>query len=262
MGLLVRPAPADAGDDAENRVEGRHNSSTCSTGPERREDDRGCRPRLDAEGKPFAGAGLAVTARQGVLLSSWEGWATLRNEVLAQARSDADGRFRLVVPRTDPNMTVRHIRVVATAAGHGLGWKAIDPNAEKSEADIRLTAVQPVRGRLVGIQGEAAAGVTVHVVRITRKPGKGESEGDAALRPPESLKLHAATDDKGEFTFPGFGTDLKLELRSVIPVMTQGRVDRQHGRQADGENLPGAARAGWPRASSTRTPVNPCHSLG
>jgi hypothetical protein len=172
---------------------------------------------LDPDGKPLAGAAVAVTARQGLFLCSWEGWAAHRNEVLGQGVSDADGRFRLVVPRTDPNMTVRNLRVVATTAAYGLAWKALDPNAEQAEAEVRLSAPQSVRGRLVGIQGEPAAGVTVHVVRVTRKPGVGEREDDAALRPPAALKLTATTDDKGEFVLRGFGPDVKLEMEIWDP---------------------------------------------
>src|SRR5262249_2627314 len=92
----------------------------------------------DPDGKPPPGAAVAVTARKGLFLCSWEGWAAHRNEVLGQGLTDAEGRFRLVVPRTDPNMTVRNLRVVATAATFGLAWKAIDPNAEQAEAEVRL----------------------------------------------------------------------------------------------------------------------------
>jgi RNA polymerase sigma factor (sigma-70 family) len=172
---------------------------------------------VDPDGKPLAGAVVAVTARQGLFLCSWEGWAAYRNEVLGQGVSDGDGRFRLEVPRTDPNMTVRNLRAVATAEACGLGWKALDPNAEQAEVELRLSAAQPVRGRLVGIQGEPVAGVTVHVVRVTRKPGTGEREDDAALRPPEALKLTATTDDKGEFVLRGFGPDVKLEMEIRDP---------------------------------------------
>jgi RNA polymerase sigma factor (sigma-70 family) len=172
---------------------------------------------LDPDGKPLAGAAVAVTARQGLFLCSWEGWAAYRNEILGQVQSDADGRFRLEVPRTDPNMTMRNIRVVATAAAYGLAWKGIDPKAEQAEAELRLRAAQPVRGRLVGIQGEPAVGVTVHVVKVARKPEKGEWESDAYLHPPEGLKLTATTDDKGEFVLSGFGPDVKLEMEIWDP---------------------------------------------
>src|SRR5206468_5927053 len=63
------------------------------------------------DGKPVAGAGVAVVARQGVLLSSWHGWTSLRNEILGQGKTDPQGRFQLTVPRSDPSMNVRTVRV-------------------------------------------------------------------------------------------------------------------------------------------------------
>jgi protocatechuate 3,4-dioxygenase beta subunit len=167
---------------------------------------------LDADGQPLAGARVAVCARQGMVLSSGQWWASFANEVLGQVKTDQEGRYRLSVPRTDPQMTFRSVRVVATAADHGLAWKALNPDAEQAEAEVRLTPVQRVSGHIVGLQGEDAAGVTIHVARITRKPEKGEREEDAAFRPPEGLPLSATTDDKGNFVFHGFGPNVTLEL--------------------------------------------------
>jgi hypothetical protein len=172
---------------------------------------------LDPDGKPRAGARVAVCARQGLLLNSWGGWASLRNEVLGQTKSDTDGGYRLTVPRTDPLMTKRYVRVVATAPDCGLAWKALDPDADSAEADVRLGPVQRVSGHLVGLQGEDAAGVTIHVIRIKRQPGKGEHEDDGVLRPPERLAVSATTDAKGNFVFAGFGPGLKLELEIRDP---------------------------------------------
>jgi RNA polymerase sigma factor (sigma-70 family) len=162
--------------------------------------------------KPAIGARVAVVARQGVLLSSWEGWSALRNDITGQGKTDMEGRFRLVVARPDPLMNVRAVRVLAMKEAVGLAWKAVDPNAEKADLELRLTPVQPVQGRLVGIQGEPVAGVTVHVARITRPPEKGEREEDAAIRPPTALPLAATTNARGEFSFACFGPNVKLEL--------------------------------------------------
>jgi RNA polymerase sigma factor (sigma-70 family) len=172
---------------------------------------------LDSDGKPLAGAQVALCGRQGVLLSSWQGWASFRNEVLGQTKSDKDGGYRLSVPRADPLMTVRFVRVVATAPGCGLAWKALDPDAERAEAELRLAPVQRVSGHIVGLQGEDAAGVTIHAVRVTRKPEKGEREDDGILRPPGGLAVSATTDAKGNFVFAGFGPGLKLELEIRDP---------------------------------------------
>jgi hypothetical protein len=141
----------------------------------------------------------------------------LRNDVAGETKTDADGRFHLVVPRTDPLMSVRGVRVIAMKDGAGLVWKAVDPDAEKAEVELRLTAVQPVRGRLVGIQGEGAAGVKVYVVRITRKPEQSEREEDAAIRLPSMPSLTATTNERGEFAFNSFGPNVKLEMEIKDP---------------------------------------------
>jgi RNA polymerase sigma factor (sigma-70 family) len=172
---------------------------------------------LDADGKALADAAVMVWGRQGLVLSSGEGWASNRNEVLGQTKSDKDGRFRLTVPRVEPHINVRAVRVVATAPGHGLAWKALNPDAAEAEAELRLTPVQRVSGHLHGLQGEDAAGVTIRVARITRKPAKGEHSDDAALRLPDDRPLTVTTDAKGNFTFTGFGPDLTLELEVLDP---------------------------------------------
>jgi hypothetical protein len=114
-------------------------------------------------------------------------------------------------------MTYRTVRVVASADGHGLAWKALAPDADRAEAELRPGPVQRVSGHLVGLQGEDAAGVTIHVDRLTRPPQKGEREEDAAFRPPEGLPLAATTDARGNFAFGGFGPGLKLELEILDP---------------------------------------------
>jgi RNA polymerase sigma factor (sigma-70 family) len=172
---------------------------------------------LAPDGKPAAGANIAVVARQGVLLSSSEWWSAFRNDIIGQGNTDAEGRFRLIVTRADPLMNVRAVRVIAMKEAVGLAWKAIDPNAEKADVELRLTPMQPVRGRLVGIQGEPAAEVKVHVARITRPPEKGEREEDATLRPPAALSLAAMTNARGEFAFACFGPNVKLELEIKDP---------------------------------------------
>ncbi len=172
---------------------------------------------LDSDGKPLAGADVAVCARQGMMLNSPQGWASYRNAVLGRTRSDKDGGYRLTVPRTDPLLSLRSVHVVATAAGHGLAWQSLDPDADRAEAELRLSPVQRVSGRLVGLQGEGAAGVTVHVVKVTRKVEKGERWDNSTLRPPTDLPVSATTDAEGNFVLGGFGPGLKLELEIRDP---------------------------------------------
>jgi RNA polymerase sigma factor (sigma-70 family) len=172
---------------------------------------------LDPEDRPLAGAEVEVCLRQGQMLSSWQGWASYRNQVLGRTRSDKDGGYRLTAPRPDPLLNLRSVHVVATAAGHGLAWKSLDPDAERAEAELRLTPVQRVAGRLVGLQGEAAADVTVHVVKVTRQSEKGERWDNSVLQPPTDLSLSGTTDANGNFVLGGFGPGLKLEMEIRDP---------------------------------------------
>jgi hypothetical protein len=152
-----------------------------------------------------------------VVITGGQWWAFYRNEVLGKVRTDKDGKYRVRFPRPDAHLTTRAVRVVATAPNYGLAWKALKPDAEQAEADLRLAPVQRVSGHIVGLQGEGAAGVTIHVARITRKPAPGERDEDAALRPPAGLPLSATTDANGNFVFRGFGPDVTLELEVLDP---------------------------------------------
>jgi RNA polymerase sigma factor (sigma-70 family) len=216
---------------------------------------------IGPDGKPAAEASVAVVARQGAILSTGEWWAAFRNDVAGQGKTDAEGRFRLVIARPDPLMNVRTVRIIAMKDGAGVAWKSIDPDTEKAESALSLTPIQPVRGRLVGIQGEGAANVKVHVTRITRKPEQGEREEDAAIRPPAMPSLTATTNERGEFAFNGFGPNLRLELEIKDPRYQ--RKDEWFVETADkkqSENLhlvllPGQVVEGRIIYGDTRKPV-------
>jgi RNA polymerase sigma factor (sigma-70 family) len=172
---------------------------------------------LDPDGKPLAGAHVAVCGRQGILLHSSGWWAKFSNDVLGRTKSDKDGAFRLTVPRIDKQMSSRGVRVLAMASGYGLTWKALDPDAEPAEAELRLKPVQRVTGHIGGLQGQDAAGVTIHVVRLNRKPEKGERPEDTGFRPPNGLPLGPTTDAKGNFAFDNIGPGVSMELEISDP---------------------------------------------
>jgi hypothetical protein len=162
---------------------------------------------LDAAGKPVADAHVVVLSVQGLRLSSWEDWASFRKEAAGTARTDAGGHFRLAVRRPGPG-NLRQLRVVAGAPGHGLGWKNVDPDAREAEAELRLAPEQPVRGRLIDLQGAPVVGAKVRLTRVTRK-------GDSLGLPAEGLPGGfgaAVSDGRGSFTLHGLGNDATAEL--------------------------------------------------
>jgi hypothetical protein len=163
---------------------------------------------LDPEGKPAGKAEVALVGRskpplRGEFRNTW-------NKVLTQGKTDDEGHFRLSLPRSSPD-DFYEVFVLARASGYALGRKILKDGVKKGEVEVRLNQEQPVRGRLVDIQGQPAAGVKVHVL--------GFYEGDASdhvlernvlragfYEEPQGLRLWpeaATTDAKGRFVLHG-----------------------------------------------------------
>jgi RNA polymerase sigma factor (sigma-70 family) len=219
-GLLAYRAPAEGADPPATPAEARKPQADARPAKPAAADHKEMTVRggvRGPDGKPVADAEVMVWARQGLVMSTGEWWASYSNAVLGQVKSDKGGGFRLTVPRGDPQINVRFVRVVATAPGYGLAWKSLNPDAAEAEVDLRLTPVQSVRGHITGLQGEDAAGVTIHVSRIKRQPAKGERDDDTVLRPTDDRPLSATTDARGNFVFSGVGPDVTLDLEVLDP---------------------------------------------
>jgi RNA polymerase sigma factor (sigma-70 family) len=159
---------------------------------------------LDPDGKPVAKADVALIAWPKLPLRGQREFDALK--VVAQARTDAEGRFRLAAPLLSSVQTV-----VALAPGHALGQERIDRNAEQAEVEIRLHREEPVRGRLVDIQGQPVAGVKVHVVSVSSQKGL----WSFLHEPPKDSKAWPApvtTDAKGRFVLHGLRPDWNITI--------------------------------------------------
>jgi RNA polymerase sigma factor (sigma-70 family) len=162
---------------------------------------------LDADGKPLPGAEVAVMGAEKTALRGSE-LSPPKLEVLGRGKAGAEGRFRVDVPRTS---SARYLGVIAVAgnAGHGVGWQNLNPDADKPTAEFRLAREHVIRGRLVDVQGQPAAGAKVHVSSI--RPGEGESDGVGAPAPGQELAFWprpAVTDKDGRFEVHGVGRDM------------------------------------------------------
>jgi RNA polymerase sigma factor (sigma-70 family) len=193
---------------------------------------------LDEGGKPLAGAEVAVIG----LRHPARAGASMRQEVLATGKTDAQGKFQLRKANASPKQFNR-IQVLAAAKGHGLGWQLLRTPGREQKAELRLPAEQVLTGRLVDLQGLAAAKVKCRVtflmaMRETQwmgdlgkmRPGmmfarQGE---EPEVRffvpgfsftddpPPKGLSLWpkpVVTDTRGRFQVRGFGRGQKIDLR-------------------------------------------------
>jgi RNA polymerase sigma factor (sigma-70 family) len=192
----------------------------------------------DPDGKQLAGAQVAVLA--GVRRLQRYGGLSMDRTVLGRGEADGDGTFRLTVPRTS-SLRNWAVDVVAARAGYGLGWQSFDPDADRPEVNVRVRLEQVVRGRLVDLQGQPAAGVPLGVARLVRVPPREEvaarleaekkrAEGDgmrmsrdvafdndylALPDTPDGLPLWpgpVTTDDQGRFLLRGVGRGMAVTL--------------------------------------------------
>jgi RNA polymerase sigma factor (sigma-70 family) len=171
---------------------------------------------LDADGKPVAAARVAVLA--GVLHLQRHGGLSLDRKLFGQGETNRDGDFRLTVPRTS---SVRNwaVDVVAARAGYGLGWQLFDPDAERPVVSVRLHPEQVLRGRLIDLEGQPAAGVKLRLDGVRKVSEKEGNDGRAMIRlsdprdAPAFWPGPATTDKDGSFAVRGIGRDMAVTLR-------------------------------------------------
>src|SRR5262249_55938523 len=156
---------------------------------------------LDPSGKPVPKADVAVLVRlrQPLRILSLP-------TILAKAQADADGQFRLTMRRL-PREGYWGMEVIACGAGLGLGWHHLNEERDWTNPTIRLVREQILRGRLVDLQGQPAAGVQVHVIGLAAViPNKDALYVETFFGPPEGLPCwpkSAITDKEGRFSLKG-----------------------------------------------------------
>ena len=167
---------------------------------------------LDPAGKPLAGAAVAVIAFPSVPKRG--GDYSRAHQVLGQSTADRAGRFRLTVPR---NSSARYfpLDVIAGAAGFGMGWQELDPDAASPEIEVRLRSEQFARGRLVDVRGQSAAGIPVSVVQLAIQ-SESQYRGVGFEGAPVTLPAWPATvttDEHGRFVVRGVGSGVAIKVQ-------------------------------------------------
>ena len=160
---------------------------------------------LVPDGKPVAGARIAVVAMPPPLPQTRLLREPERYEVFGSATADADGRFRVDFPRIAADLG--GLTLVVGATGWALTGKSLRDDLPSSPLTITMEPEQILRGRIFDLQGQPIAGVTVSVSGYDTLPF--DSDGQAPAWPSP-----ASTDDQGRFTLRGLGRSSMITIEA------------------------------------------------
>jgi RNA polymerase sigma factor (sigma-70 family) len=193
---------------------------------------------LDPDGKPFAGAKLHLI------------YPTEKElPIPARATSDAEGRFRFRVAKTDFDTSKlepwEDAIVVAAAEGYGLGMAVLRADKSVSNTALMLRLAKddaPLKGRMLDLQGKPVAGAAVRVHGL-HVPVKGDlaafvsdlkdkkeffpplqkhlfgSANSLVGRGVSKLFAPVKTGDDGRFEIKGVGRERLAALRIEGPTL-------------------------------------------
>ncbi|WP_145112616.1 carboxypeptidase regulatory-like domain-containing protein [Botrimarina mediterranea] len=156
-----------------------------------------------ADGQPAAGAHVALVAMRKV--TNKGGDYSPNGVVLAEGTADEAGAFRLT--HSADSKLFHYSKLLVRRDGAAVASKYVSLDHENDALYLELPAEQPILARLVDIEGQPAAGVTVRprFVMEAAKPGRepagagysGEGAGPAAWIQP------VVSDAEGRFTLHG-----------------------------------------------------------
>ncbi len=249
----MAPSPAGAGEPVPPKAQAKQPASAAERGP-------GENPKEDSEqvtvagivvgpdGKPFVGAHVFLTA-------PWSFGPDLshavrtRPDAAVRTITDKNGAFTLTAKAADFGPDGR-AELVATGTGAGLAWARVGPRGAGKLMTLRLVADDnPVEGRVVDLEGQPLAGISVHVQWVGQvadegavtawaeknKRGKfalnkrGEIDGllEGVTRlDPSGLDVPSAvrTDKEGRFRLAGYGRGRALFLAVQGPTIAETRL--------------------------------------
>ena len=194
---------------------------------------------LDPAGKPASGVPVdLVAAPRGPAA----GTDVQRDafKLLGQSTADNDGRFHIDAARAS-SARLLDVYVLAGAAGSGSGFGCVKvhPDVEQAAIEMQLRPEQEIRGRLVDLSGQPAAGVEVCFSRVQNASPLADGGNFDSLDlgpgyiwpvPPREARAWPRTvksDAQGRFRIAGVGRGLSVVLFVNDPRFAQQRFDFQ-----------------------------------
>ncbi|HEY7154140.1 MAG TPA: sigma-70 family RNA polymerase sigma factor [Gemmataceae bacterium] len=223
---------------------------------------------LDPDGKPVKGARLYWPR---VPKSEPRTSEDVENiEIAERAKSDAEGRFRFELPRSDIHPEWRNVCLLAAADGYGVDGVELPKDDPSPQVTLRLVKDQPIEGRIVSTEGKPLAGVSVRMMVVgktrqerlddflaawKRKDPRATDQAFGQLSQQMFLSRHekssqAVTDKDGRFRLQGAGVERMVLVRLRAPgltpapllVINRAGFDPTAWNKAARDNIPPEAR--------------------
>jgi beta-lactamase regulating signal transducer with metallopeptidase domain len=172
------------------------------------------RGRVNHGGQPASGAHVAVIGRRISVTRS--GDLRPNGEILAETAANANGEYVLSLMGVSQK-THADAKVIARQDGFGMAWRQLNLDAPETEAAIELPSEEPIRGRLIGLEGQPAAGVRMSIAAVVERNENetGESSvGYQGDKIPAAWLTAVTSDDQGRFLVQGVaaGAGVLLEV--------------------------------------------------
>ena len=170
---------------------------------------------LLADGKPARGAHVAVIGhRTAVTRGADLDWG---HEVLAEAAADENGNYILRM-RGVSQKTHNYPRVIARRDGSVIAWREINLDAAEMQADFDLKPEEPLRGNLVDLEGEPAAGVRLSIASVVERRENEEDGYGVGYRARNKIPAvwisPITSDEQGRFVVHGLAASQGATLEA------------------------------------------------
>jgi len=161
---------------------------------------------VDPDGNPVEGAQVAVIGTRNITRRG--GDFTSADEVLAEGRTDDDGRFHFSIEGASSKSHLG-AHLIARHEGLATNWQKLNLDAPATQVTLALEPEVPIRSQLVDREGHPAAGVPL-VVRSVMKRLELRTEDGVAYyghEIPAAWIPLATSDDEGRFAIHGVPAD-------------------------------------------------------
>ncbi len=169
---------------------------------------------VDPNGKSLSGVEISIVGKRREPRASAASWSETEHTLLGGAKTDADGRFRVSLPRLS-SAAYYEANAIVRANGYGIAFRPIGLDVESPELKIALPQEQILQCRLVDADGKSAGKAKVCVTSI----GKGKGPEDYVglyfpdLGGPQPYWPAAlVTDDEGRFVLRGIAADQQFGI--------------------------------------------------